>query len=78
MIERETSTVSLRASSLVAARVVAIAEIRAGWTTDGVYGIYQQAYTDEPVYVSLYQIKQVGGIGDNGTQFPGAVDVDRE
>ena len=76
--EKETLTISLRADGPAVPGVVAGAGIQAGWTANGVCGVYQQAYTDEPVYVPLYQIKQIEENGDNRRQVLGEIDGDGE
>ena len=76
--ERETLTISLRADGPAVPGVVAGAGIQAGWTANGVCGVYQQAYADEPVYVPLYQIKQIEKDGDNRRQVLGEIDGDKQ
>ena len=76
--EKETLTISLRADGPAVPGVVAGAGIQAGWTDNGVCGVYQQAYTDEPLYVPLYQMKQVEENGDNRRQVPVEIDGDGE
>ena len=76
--ERETLTVSLRADGPAVPGVVAGSGIQAGWTANGVCGVYQQAYTDEPLYVPLYQTKQIEKDGDNRRQVLGEIGGDGE
>lgn len=78
MTEKETVSISLRGGSPAAPGVGAGAGIEAGWTADGVCGIFQQAYADNHDYVPLYQVKQVEKIGDNRNQFPEPPDDDKE
>ena len=76
--EKETLTISLRADGPAVPGVVAGAGIQAGWTANGVRGVYQQAYADEPVYVPLYQVKQIEKDGDNRRRVLGEIDGDGE
>ncbi|KAL5523249.1 hypothetical protein ACEPAF_1516 [Sanghuangporus sanghuang] len=57
---KEMVTISLRADVPVNAGVTAGAGIKVGWVASGTTGNYIEAYTNEPVYVPLYQIKEIG------------------
>ncbi|OCB86598.1 hypothetical protein A7U60_g6276 [Sanghuangporus baumii] len=58
--DKEMVTISLRADVPVNAGVTAGAGIKVGWVASGATGNYIEAYTNEPVYVPLYQIKEIG------------------
>ncbi|KAL5499233.1 hypothetical protein ACEPAH_1751 [Sanghuangporus vaninii] len=57
---KELVTISLRTDVPVNAGVTAGVGIKVGWVASGATGNYIEAYTNEPVYVPLYQIKEIG------------------